>query len=61
MLCHGTLEGQPVRILVDTGCDCTVISTGQVSSSKVDHSSVVPVLCVHGDTMQYPTAWVELQ
>ena len=58
---HGTLEGRLVRILVDTGCDRTMISAGQVPSSKVDHSTVVPVLCVHGDTMQYPTAWVELR
>ena len=58
---RGTLEGQPARILVDTGCDRTMISAGRVLSSKVDHSSVVPILCVHGDTMQYPTAWVELQ
>ena len=58
---RGTLEGQPVRILVYMGCDHTMISAGQVLSPKVDHSSVVPVLCVHRDTMQYPTAWVELQ
>ena len=50
-----------VRILVDTGCDRTMISAGQVPASKVDDSTVVPVLCVHGDTMQYPTAWVELR
>ena len=49
---RGTLEGWPVRILIDTGCDRTMISTGQVPSSKVDHSTVVPVLCVHGDTPQ---------
>ena len=56
----GTLEGCPVRILVDTACDRTMISAGQVPSSKVDLSTVMPVLYVHGYTMQYPTTWVEL-
>ena len=58
---RGTLEGWPVRILVDTRCDCTMFSAGQVPSLKVDHSTVVPVLCVHGDIMQFPTVWVELR
>ena len=49
-----------MQILVDTGCDCTMVSASRVLPSKVAHLSMVPVLCVHGDTLWYPTAYVEL-
>ena len=37
-----------MQILVRTGCDRTMVSASRVPPSKVDHSSMVPVLCVHG-------------
>ena len=32
-----------------------------MNQSKVDHQNKVPVLCIHGDTVLYPTATVEFQ
>ena len=56
-----TSEGQPVQMLVDTGCEMTMVSAKLVDSTRVDPCRKVPVLCTHGDTMLYPTATVKLQ
>ena len=48
-------------MLVDTGCDHTMVLASLVTPSAIDHTSNVPVLCVHGDTLFYPTATVELR
>ena len=58
---RGTLEGQPVQMLVDTGCEMTMVSAKLVDSARVDPHMKVPVMCTHGDTMLYPTATVKLQ
>ena len=58
---RGTLEGRPVQMLVDTGCEMSMVSTRLVDPAKVDSQRYVPVMCTHGDTMLYPTATVKLQ
>ena len=58
---RGTLNGRPVQMLVDTGCDRTMVSAKLVKTSRVDKGCKVPVLCAHGDTVFYPTARVKLQ
>ena len=57
---RGTVDGKPVQMLVDTGCDRTIISARVVKTGKLDPGNKVPVLCVHGDTCSYPTARVKL-
>ena len=57
---RGTLDGETVPMLVDTGCDLTLAHADYVDVSKVSGSETVPVRYVHGDTMEYPTAEVEL-
>ena len=44
-----------------TGCDHTMVLASLVDPSVVDHVSKVPVLCVHGNTLFYPTATVVLR
>ena len=48
-------------ILVDTGFDHTIVLVSRKLLSKENQFSVVPVLCVHGDMLPYPSACVELQ
>ena len=60
-LCRGRLDGQRVQMLMDTGCDHTMVLASLVTRSAVDHTSKVPVLCVHGDTLFYPTVMVALR
>ena len=57
----GTLDGRPVQMLIDTGCDKTMVSATLVDHTTVDQQDKVPVLCTHGDTMLYPTARVQLR
>lgn len=45
-------------MLIDTGCDRTIVSADVVRRAKMSSASRVPVLCVHGDTCFYPTAEV---
>lgn len=60
-LCRGHIDGRPVRMLVDTGCDMTMVSSDWVHPSQVNLKERMPVLCVHGDTHRYPTASVLLE
>ena len=57
---HGRMEGKSVQMLTDSGCEMTMVAAGEVDQSKVDHAEIVPVLCVHGHTVEYPTTTVEL-
>ena len=54
---RGTMEGRSVQVLVDTGCDHTMVAANWVPPSKVDHSAIVPVLYVHGNTLHNPTGY----
>ena len=48
-------------MLVDTGADRTMVAADCIDLVKVEGSDKVPVVCVHGDTVSYPTAVVHLQ
>ena len=61
LLCRGRIEGQAAKMLVDTGCDMTMVSAEWVDPSKMNPEETVSVLCVHGDTMEYPTASLKIQ
>lgn len=54
------MDGRPVQMLVDTGCNRTIVSATAVKTAKPDPGSKVSVLCVHGYTRFYPTAKVKL-
>ena len=56
----GTVNGKPVKILVDTGCDHTIVSAKYVRQQKLEAGDKIPVLCIHGDICFYPTAKVQL-
>ena len=58
---RGSIDGKAVQMLIDTGCDRTMVASNVVNQAKVDLKKKVPVLCIHGNTVIYPTATVELQ
>ena len=58
---RGTVDGRRVQVLIDTGCDQTMVSARRVQPERVSLGDGVPVLCVHGDTVQYPTTEVEIR
>ena len=59
--CWGSVNKKPARMLVDTGCDMTMVSAKWVDPEEVNRQNTIPVLCVHGDTMRYPTASIALK
>ena len=58
---RGNLDGCTVQMLIDTGCNQTVVSARLVDPAKVQPQEKVPILCAHGDTVLYPSATVKLQ
>ena len=54
-LMAGTLDGQPVQVLVDTGSRMSVARAVLVDQSKWKEKEV-ELQCVHGDTASYPLA-----
>ncbi len=58
---RGKLEGRPTQMLIDSGCSMSMVSADGISPSKVNTAETVPVLCVHGDVVDYPTAEIELR
>ena len=57
----GSLDGNPVQMLIDTGCDRTMVVEELVDPSKIDRTKTAQVLCVHGHAELYPTARVSLR
>ena len=55
------MDGRPVKMLVDTGCNCTIVAFTVVRKSKITPKNKVPILCVHGDAHFYPTAKVKVK
>ena len=54
------MDSWPVQMLVDTGCDRTIVSALIVKTAKLEPGSKIHVLCVHGDTCFHPTATMKL-
>ena len=61
MLRNGRIEGKQVRdILLDTGCDRTLVWKELVPVEKMVQGEV-PIRCAHGDTHMYPFAEVQIE
>ena len=58
---RGTVDGRRDQIIIDTGCDQTMVSASKVRPERVSRGDSVPVLYVHDDTVLYPTAEVEIK
>ena len=56
----GKVEGVSTQMLVDSGCSHTMVSANSIDPDRVNNRDTVPVLCIHGDTVEYPTAVVNL-
>ena len=56
----GEVEGVSTQMLVASGCSHTMVSANSIDPDRVNNRDTVPVLCVHGDTVEYPTAVVNL-
>ena len=54
------MDGWPVQMLVNIGCDWTIVSALIVKTAKLEPGSKIPVLCVHGDSCFHPTATMKL-
>ena len=57
---RGQLDGRPVQVLIDTGSSCTMVRADRVCPLKVNQTDTVPIMCVHGDSEDYPTTEVDL-
>ena len=58
---RGKIDGTSVRMLVDTGCDTTMVRATIVKQEKWDHNNTATVMCVHGDKVSYPSAMVDIE
>ena len=57
----GLVKGTPVeKILLDTGCSKTLVRKELIPKEKVMEGEVVLIRCVHGDTVLYPVAKVQM-
>lgn len=48
-------------MLVDTGSCTSVVKSTLVDQTKWNRKDTVPVLCVHGGVLEYPSAEVKLE
>ena len=58
---RGRLNGNPVRLLLDTGSTLSMVRADSVQQDQMDTQKKAAVRCVHGDSVEYPTAVVQLQ
>ena len=56
-----TWPGTPTGTSTCERCDQTMVSANKVQPEMVSRGDSVPFVCVHSDTMQYPTAEVEIK
>ena len=60
-LCRGRVQGKMVRdILLDSGCSRTMVHLRLVSPEAFVEGSNVVIRCVHGDTVLYPLANIQM-
>ena len=61
-LCRGRVQGKMVRdILLDSGCSRTMVHLRLVSPEAFVEGSNVVIRCVHGDTVLYPLANIQME
>ena len=58
---EGKIEGKSVKMLVDTGSYTTIVKADLVENEKWNEGETINVVCVHGDSVDYPTAEVDLE
>lgn len=62
VLREGLVEGRSVRdILLDTGCQRTLVHQSLVPESKLKEGNAVAIRCAHGDTVLYPLADITVE
>ena len=55
------LDGKPIGILLDTGSKMSIVRADLVSQARWKMDDRMPIQCVHGDQLAYPTADVLLE
>ena len=55
------LDSEPIKILLDTGSKMSIVKADLVNQSRWNTEDRVPIQCVHGDQLTYPTADVLLE
>lgn len=58
---EGRVEGNDVKMLIDTGSYTTIVKADLVENGKWNEDETINVVCVHGDSVDYPTVEVELE
>ena len=55
------LDSKPIGILLDTGSKMSIVRADLVSQARWKMDDRMPIQCVHGDQLAYPTADVLLE
>ena len=58
---EGRIEGKDVKMLVDTGRYTAIVKADLVENEKWNEGENINVVCVHGDSVDYLTAKVDLE
>ena len=58
---EGSIGGKDVKMLFDTGSYATIVKADLVENEKWNGGETINVVCVHGDSVDYPTAEVDLE
>ena len=58
---EGRIERKDIKLLVDTGSYTTIVKADLVENEKWKEGETLNVVCVHGDSVDYPTPEVYLE
>lgn len=58
---EGRVEEKDVKMLFDTGSHTTIVKADLVENEKWNEGETINVICVYGDSVDYPTAEVDLE
>ena len=61
VVCEGMVEGNPVKMLLDTGSARTLVRRELVPEGRVLGGQVVAVRCAHGESVRYPLADISVE
>ncbi|XP_071941924.1 uncharacterized protein [Antedon mediterranea] len=61
--CRGLVEGCDCEILIDSGCDMTLVHSDLVAAKKINcaEQAKITCRCVHDHVQAYPTAFVNIK
>ncbi|XP_071944659.1 uncharacterized protein [Antedon mediterranea] len=62
-ICRGLVEGCDCEILIDSGCDMTLVHSDLVAAKKINRAEQAKITCrcVHDHVQAYPTAFVNIK